>query len=290
MLMTKMEDTLPLTVAPNLWKAWLLLQRADIWETRLQLARILCEASIRCSTLPDWSSNFWKLRQAYRFTTKTQKNTSDLEKRTSVTVSHIGESTSSSPILTEIRAKASERQSRGRYTVLKRCTVSRRHHDLAIVLLEVALQTSLYDDVEILLSHVKSDKDLKNHVTDLLALSKYAATIMGIQYSEVVAACLSNVTFYENPYTQTVYHIIQDGAMEKLHDPLQSMLESGFRASRGRVTSGRHRIKTIAFGSHAPETVSYGEVRHAASHMNYTSASAARYINERLRHANSHVN
>jgi len=160
MLMTKMEDTLPLTVAPNLWKAWLLLQRADIWETRLQLARILCEASIRCSTLPDWSSNFWKLRQAYRFTTKTQKNTSDLEKRTSVTVSHIGESTSSSPILTEIRAKASERQSRGRYTVLKRCTVSRRHHDLAIVLLEVALQTSLYDDVEILLSHVKSDKDL----------------------------------------------------------------------------------------------------------------------------------
>jgi hypothetical protein len=42
MVAKEMRNTLPLTAEPNLWKAWLLLQRADIWETRVQLARLLC--------------------------------------------------------------------------------------------------------------------------------------------------------------------------------------------------------------------------------------------------------
>ncbi len=37
---TEMQSTIQLAKTPNLWKAWLLLQRADIWEARLQLARL----------------------------------------------------------------------------------------------------------------------------------------------------------------------------------------------------------------------------------------------------------
>src|SRR2546421_10427542 len=51
----QMQTTLPFTVKPNLWKAWLMLQRADIWETQLQLARLLCEASIRSALVPGWA-------------------------------------------------------------------------------------------------------------------------------------------------------------------------------------------------------------------------------------------
>jgi hypothetical protein len=58
--------TLELTAEPNLWRARLMLQPADIWENQLSLSRVLCEASIRAAVTPNWSCNFWKIRQAYR--------------------------------------------------------------------------------------------------------------------------------------------------------------------------------------------------------------------------------
>ena len=70
----QMQATLPFTVKPNLWKAWLMLQRADIWETRLQLARLLCEASIRSALVPDWAHDFWQARQDYRVRSDANKH------------------------------------------------------------------------------------------------------------------------------------------------------------------------------------------------------------------------
>lgn len=236
LLLKEMQSTLPLTVVPNLWKAWLLLQRADIWETRLKLARVLCEVSIRCSQqIPGWACGFWKLRQAYRFTTNMQETTGSLDEMPSPTASQAGLS-STPQVLNEIRGKASKLSYKGRSKVLT--NHAKPYHDLAVVLLEVALQTSLYGDLDLLLTHVKSEGHLDSYLMDMLALSNYAATIMGKEYSTVVTECLLLVTSDEDPRALHLLEV-QEEAMETFHDPLQSMLKSGFRASRGRVNANR---------------------------------------------------
>ena len=277
MVAKKMQNTLPLTAEPNLWKAWLLLQRADIWETRVQLARLLCEVSIRSATEPGWACNLWKVRQAYRFTIDARK-VGHLNEKLSPK-DHQGEGSSSSQILNEIR-KTARKQSQNQWMILT--TGGKSLYNLAVILLEVALQTNLYSDLDLILSNISSAKDLKGHLKDMLALSKYAETIMGKQYSAVVNECLSIV----KPATTTDEfrraNILesQDDAMEKFHAPLQSMLKSGFRASRGPVTA-RRRSKvqpTSSASSHAytsASTTGYGRSGTSASVYEYTATSTS---------------
>ena len=65
-LLSDLVATLSLFWEPNLWKAWLMLQKAEIWENQIQLAVILCEALVYGATVPGWSRNFWQQRQDYR--------------------------------------------------------------------------------------------------------------------------------------------------------------------------------------------------------------------------------
>jgi hypothetical protein len=278
MVAKKMQNTLPLTAEPNLWKAWLLLQRADIWETRVQLARLLCEVSIRSAAEPSWACNLWKVRQAYRFTTDAWKVGHLREKLLSK--DHQGGGSSSSRILNEIRKTARKQSRNGQWMILT--TGGKSLYDLAVILLEVALQTNLYSDLNLILSNLSSAKDLNGHLKDMLALSTYAETIMGKQYSAVVNECLSIV----KPATTTDefrrVNILesQDDAMEKFHAPLQSMLKSGFRASRGPVTA-RRRSKVQPTGSassHAytsASTTGYGRSGTSASVYEYTATSTS---------------
>ncbi|KAK5409380.1 hypothetical protein LTR06_006953 [Exophiala xenobiotica] len=72
-LYRQLNDALSVTAAPNLWKAWIMLQPADIWENQLALCRVVAEATIRGSACPTWSAGFWKERQLYRISTPTRE-------------------------------------------------------------------------------------------------------------------------------------------------------------------------------------------------------------------------
>jgi hypothetical protein len=149
-------------------------------------------------------------------------------------------------------------------------------HDLAVILLEVALQTNLYSDLDLILSNISSEKDLKGHLKDMLALSKYAETIMGKQYSAVVNECLfiAKPAITTDEFRRANILELQDDAMEKFHAPLQSMLKSGFRASRGSVTA-RRRSKVQHTGS-APSASSHATAP-TSSYAYYKSASTTGY-------------
>ena len=116
-------------------------------------------------------------------------------------------------------------------------------YDLGIILLEVGLQRPLYAEMEQLLTNVCSQSDLRVHLTQLLALGRRAANTTGQQYGEVIRECLSNVNYSKESEARNLFEL-QDYAMEKLHSPLQSMLESGFRASRSPVSGLRGQITT----------------------------------------------
>ena len=59
---------------------------------------------------------------------------------------------------------------------------------------------------------------------------------MGQKYGAVISECLSNVKYGKELEAENLFEL-QDYAMEKLHSPLQSMLKSGFCASRSQWPS-----------------------------------------------------
>lgn len=316
----QMQTTLPFTVKPNLWKVWLMLQRADIWETQLQLARLLCEASIRSALVPDWAHDFWQARQDYRVRSAAKKpsltkpdqqskpnlaavptSLDSLKATFKAATEHM--ETSSKTQTTGAKAQdgnssnkalKSERESdfyvkalwdlnaqeetdlsfrkgdlililgkeykgwwkgslEGRTGLVpanyvERCeddqpeeVTGSLFYDLGVLLLEVALQTTLFATIKPALASISSQKDLKVHLTQLSALSNRAAKTMGRKYGAVVRECLSNVK-YAKQFEAKILFELQDYAMEKLHSPLQSMLKSGFRASRSPVGGLRGQI------------------------------------------------
>jgi hypothetical protein len=316
----QMRATLPFTVAPNLWKAWLMLQRADIWETQLQLARLLCEASIRSALVPDWAHDFWQARQDYRVRSDANKpsptNPNQQSKPNLAVVSTslysliatFKAATKHMKMSSKIRkagvnlqdgnssdrALKSEKESNfyvkalwdlnaseeaglsfrkgdlilvlgkeftdwwkgsleGRTGLVPANYVERCDDDqleevtgslfygLGILLLEVALQTTLFATVKPALANISSQKDLKVHLARLSAISNGAAKTMGQKYGAVISECLSNVKCAEEFEAKNLFEL-QDYAMEKLHSPLQSMLKSGFCASRSPLGGLRGQI------------------------------------------------
>ena len=130
-------------------------------------------------------------------------------------------------------------------------------YGLGILLLEVALQTTLFATVKPALANISSQKDLKVRLTQLSAMSNRAAKTMGQKYGAVISECLSNVKYAKEFEAKNLFEL-QDYAIEKLHSPLQSMLKSGFRASRsplggirGQITTARI---TASTGTHVHNT------------------------------------
>jgi len=328
----QMQTTLPFTVKPNLWKAWLMLQRADIWETQLQLARLLCEASIRSALVPDWAYGFWQARQDYRVRSHAKKpsltkpdqqskpNLAAVPTSLHPLVATFKEATEHMETSSEThtagakaqdggssnKALKSEKESgfyvkamwdlntqeeadlsfrkgdlililgkeykdwwkgslEGRTGLVpanyvERCdddqseeVMGSLFYDLGVLLLEVALQTTLFATTKPVLANISSQKDLKVHLSQLSALSNRAAKTMGQKYGAVVLECLSNVKYAKQVEAKNLFEL-QDYAMEKLHSPLQSMLKSGFRASRSPVGGLRGQIArtgvTASAGTH----------------------------------------
>ena len=332
----QMQATLPFTVKPNLWKAWLMLQRADIWETRLQLARLLCEASIRSTLVPDWAHDFWQARQDYRVRSDANKPSptkTDQQSKPNLAAVH----TSLHSLIAPFKAatKHMETSSRTQTTganpqdgnssnktlksekesnfyvkalwdlnapeeadlsfrkgdlililgkefkdwwkgslegqtglvpanYVERCDDDQSEevtgglfYGLGILLLEVALQTTLFATVKPALTDISSQEDLKVHLTQLSAMSNRAAKTMGQKYGAVISECLSNVKYAKEFEANNLFEL-QDYAMEKLHSPLQSMLKSGFRASRSPLGGLRGQITmtriTASAGTHVHST------------------------------------
>jgi hypothetical protein len=318
----QMRATLPFTVAPNLWKAWLMLQRADIWETQLQLARLLCEASIRSALVPDWADDFWQMRQDYRVRSDANKPSPtkpDQQSKSNLAAVPTSLHSLIAPIkaTTEHMEASSKTQTTGENgnlsnkalksgkesyfyvealwdlnapeetdlsfrkgdlililgkefkdrwkglsldgrtglvpaNYVERCDDDQPEDQLeeatgglfyclVILLLEVALQTTLFATVKPAVTIISSQKDLKVHLTQISALSNRAAKTMGKKYGAVISECLSNVKYAKELEAKNLFEL-QDYAMEKLHSPLQSMLKSGFRASRSPLGGLRGQI------------------------------------------------
>jgi hypothetical protein len=61
-----MQSSLNLLGSATLWKTWLILQPADIWDNQVQLAFFLCDAVIRSPDAPGWALDSWDIRQTLR--------------------------------------------------------------------------------------------------------------------------------------------------------------------------------------------------------------------------------
>jgi len=248
----QMQTTIPLGLGPNLWKAWLMLQRADIWDAQLKLARLLCEASVRSALIPGWANNFWTVRQNYRVRT-------DAKKLRPIAQDQF--LSAGLPTVTRLHHSSIETWDEAlKDNGASPTTQSRASGfgELGIVLLEVALQRSLNTELEQLSTTADPQNDLVEVHTRLVALSDQAAKIMGQQYGAVILACLSTVKLVKESKTRYLFDQ-QEHAMEKLHLPLQSMQKSGFRASKSPVGGvrgqmSRAKVKTSNFtpGSFRP--------------------------------------
>lgn len=81
LLYQRLNETLPVITHTNLWKAWIMLQPADIWENQLALCRVVAEASIRGWACPAWSVGFWKERHLYRISNQAHEDKPPLSPR-----------------------------------------------------------------------------------------------------------------------------------------------------------------------------------------------------------------
>jgi hypothetical protein len=326
-LSQQMSSTLKLKEKSNLWKAWLMLQPADIWENQLALSRLVCEVSIRGAGIYEWACDFWKIRQAYRVTNDSV--TPNHSRKTSMSESpacEIDKSPASSPEIaskaksSQVSMEAGERflaranrdcdshQSdifraksvgvdleiigglsfskgevmvvsaahnkywwtgsiRGRkgfvhHSYIKRSTtplpkiMGVPFYNLAILLLEIALQKSLTSLKSTDLKCISSAPELRTRLAPLDEYIGAANTAMGPSYGTIIRECLTNVNFLSDDAALDLFadmHKLmteiqfpmrlfeecswtmfkdQDNAVEKIYLPLQAMVKSGFRASR----------------------------------------------------------
>jgi len=234
----------------NLWHSWLMLQRADIWETQLSLAQTLCEAIISSANVGGWANNFWRKRQDYRV----------------IAENHHQHARSSA-------IKSIKHPSHSFYLS------GRLYLDIAIVLLEVAVQRSLYESFLSRVDAAKSLRHLEEVIETLKKLSKGTIRRMGLGYHLAVTACLDHVyPQHEQGITSMPDRapFREDDAIQKVLGPLQSLALSGFRASkfaatlrynqdilskRGKLLRTSYRLK----GFHPPDLIEQTVGRTATS-------------------------
>ena len=205
--------TLPLEAIPNLWHAWLFLQKADIWQNKLQLAVIIAGASVRAPL--GWSAGSWQKRRAYRVRDYTRGKNEG-----------IGSTLNTNEIIGG--SQGSTAPDRGVSAV-----ANLDFHDLSIVLLEIALQTDIFSQSSEILARIDSNDDLDRYQSHLAKLTESASEKMGIQYGDAVASCLSKVKWNPHlalPGRRLLPQYLELGITQDVCSPLWAMLKTGFRA------------------------------------------------------------
>ncbi|MCJ1263723.1 hypothetical protein MMC22_003593 [Lobaria immixta] len=194
------------TRRPNLWQGWLFLQRADIWEQQLRLAILLCDCFIRSTLVHGWANNFWHFRQKYRAGRAPINSV-----KTSMKYTFPSDEASTSPLALR----------------------SQQFYDLAILLLEVAYQKSLYDQHRLEVAKAQTVDDLKTHIKLLKERSKDVIPRMGEGYHEAIFECLNLIVHrdIEGPEDQLIFDT-QRVVLDMVLQPLRSSASSGFRISR----------------------------------------------------------
>lgn len=319
-VMESMAATLPLTSKPNLWKAWLLLQRADIWENQIQLAETLCESFIRGALVTNWSQNFWQERQAYRLRNDatsqiTSKPLLTADKSNPKAIEAVLTSVSVAQAYVWVRAVEAQSSAysapepllfeKGDIILVKKLEpanpywtgyfngrtgtmLSSRvevcpsntnprlsgtlYHELAILLLEVAFQTSLSLEAMAIWMAISNVSDLAQYLGQLRELTSRSVRKMGLQYGKIIDECLSNVHWLDQRKTDAPardVHDSQDSCMEKVCKPLVAIRSSGFRASRSPVK----RNTKVANSGYPP--YSYGTISANVYPPLYQSTTAA---------------
>ena len=304
-----MRNALPLTAKPNLWKAWLMLQRVDIWQTQIELALVVSEAFIRGCLATNWSNNFWKLRQNYRIhrnASDKQENTTlqhrsnarnpgeqgqlkkhfwvkaIIEQKETVSNEYLQFEKDAQILITEV---SSETIWQGQITLpdgqvligvvrvanvhtVKQFgkIVGSEYLNLAVLLLEIALQKPIFPEMNQRLERVFCRKDLGEVLGYLHSLMKVTRK-MGLKFIHVIDYCLSKI-LWANPLDSVIGRSddllvdgVQDTAMRNIYDPLCTILASGFRATREPdnvslpVQGRRPQTETSIGGRKSPNTL-----------------------------------
>ena len=192
---------------PNLWQGWLFLQRADIWEQQLRLVILLCDCFIRSTLVDGWANNFWHFRQKYRVGKAPKKDAI-----ASKTVVHQCDGASKIPLALR----------------------SKQFDDLAVLLLEVAFQKSLYSQHQVEMMKVQTVAEMKTYMNFLHKRSKEVIPRMGAGYHAAISECLNLVVHreVEGPNARPIFDV-QRNVIDMVLQPLRSSASSGFRISRG---------------------------------------------------------
>jgi hypothetical protein len=222
------QSSLSLLDECTLWKTWLILQPADIWDNQIQLAYFLCDAVIRSPDMTGWVLDFWDVRQALR---KKDRSKSP-HPRSIGEKSTLLSSTSARPPYQHVQTS-----SRTFLTMVK----GKQAYTLAVLLLEVALQKSLESVVGEEQSMGSSYDTLDKHITLLHGMSEKAQSRMGQQYGDVVRDCIKLATlgFDGLPAQKSLLSADQEQQIlwEKCCNPLQQIARAGFARAHGfRVT------------------------------------------------------
>lgn len=193
---------------PSLWQGWLFLQRVDIWERQVRLANFLCECFLRSGLAKGWATNFWQLRTNYRFINISIAKPDPLLDKTECTYGTVAES------------------------VLG--PTGKQFHDLSLLLLEIALQSSLFPLHQQKIKDIRTDQDMKQYVNALDTQSKGIVPRMGEGYYLALSECLNLIMReYDHRGDPDFLFRTQDRLMDEILQPLRRSASEGFRRSRG---------------------------------------------------------
>ena len=208
---------------PSLWKGWIFLQRADIWEQQVWLASFLCECFIRASLVHEWVRDFWHGRRAYRITSdSTSESGVDEPYDIGFPLETVGNT-----ILGPLNCQ---------------CL------DLALLLLEIGFQKPLYRQKWGLLQQIGKQYGIKDYITELRLKTKDIIPRMGGKYYEAIDECLKLVVHpnAEGPSGKDIFQIQrQDDMVQKILRPLLSLASSGFYRSRGFSTYKIRNVRNL---------------------------------------------
>lgn len=223
-----MQSSLSLLGTATLWRTWLILQPADIWDNQIQLAYFLCDAVIRSPDMTGWVLDFWEIRQALR--KKDQPKSQNGHS--------IGEK---SGLLSTISARPKYKSVRTTTSTFIPRIKGKQAYTLAVLLLEIALQKSLESIVGLQQSMGSSYDTLDEHLQLLYDMSEKAQPRMGQKYGDTVRDCIKSATFgfaslpgedvlSEDQKQQTLW--------EMCCKPLHQIARAGFARAHGlHVTS-----------------------------------------------------
>jgi hypothetical protein len=219
-----MQSSLNLLGSSNLWKTWLILQPADIWDNQIQLAFFLCDAVIRSPDVPGWALDFWDIRQTLR------KKDLSRSPNSQNSVERSPQSRTKSARLGYRHVQSFS----GQFFVE---VSGKQEYTLAVILLEVALQKSLESIVQQEASLGSTYDTLNRHLQLLYDKSEKARSRMGQKYGDVVLECIRLATLGTEGLPEVPAPLSPDQRQhilwEKCCQPLQKIAKAGFARAHG---------------------------------------------------------